>query len=73
MTNRTEAIDQQHENLVALMRGPVMFVAVDQHLKIPRAAIPEDPTKSVAAGEVKFVPFYRVRDNETYTTYFTQT
>jgi uncharacterized protein len=72
MTHRTEAIDEQHEHLVALMRGPVLMVAVDQHVKIPRAAIPDDPTKSVAAGEVKFVPFHRVRD-ETYTTYFTQT
>jgi DUF1680 family protein len=73
MTSRTEAIDEQHPDLVALMRGPVMMVAVDQNVKIPRASIPEDPAKGVTAGEVKFVPFYRVRDDQTYTTYFTQT
>ena len=72
MSNRTEPIDEQHEQLVALMRGPVLLVAVDQHLKIPRGAIPDDPAKPVAAGEVKFIAFHRVR-NETYTTYFTQT
>ena len=38
---------------------------------IPCSAIPEDPTKPFSAREVKFRPFYRVRD-ETYTTYFTQ-
>jgi DUF1680 family protein len=72
LANRTEPIDDQHPNLVALLRGPLLFVAVDQHLKIPRAAIPEDPSQPIAAGEIKFIPFHRVRGDETYTTYFTQ-
>ena len=72
MTNRLQPIDEQHENLVALMRGPVMLVAVNQELKIPRSAVPEDSSRAITAGEVKFVPFYRVRD-ERYTTYFTMT
>ncbi len=71
MSNRTEAIDEQHPDLVALLRGPLLLVAVDQHLKIPRGSIPDDPTKPIAAGEIRFIPFYRVR-GETYTTYFTQ-
>ena len=71
LRNRTEAIDEQHPQLVALLRGPLLLVAVDQHLKIPRASIPDDPTKPLAAGEIKFMPFHRVR-GETYTTYFTQ-
>ena len=69
MSDRTEPIDEQHPDIVALLRGPVLFVAVDGPLKVPRNAALGG---SLAAGEVRFLPFHQVRD-ETYTTYFTQT
>ena len=72
-TNRTEPIDPQHPDTVALLRGPVLYVAAAGELKIPRAAISDDPaSKTIAAGEVRFLPFHQIRE-QTYTTYFTQT
>jgi len=32
---RTEAIDEQHSNKVALMRGPLMLVALDPQISVP--------------------------------------
>jgi DUF1680 family protein len=73
MTYRTEPIDEQHREVVALLRGPVVYVATPQDLKIPRAALNEDPAKHpIRAGDVKFVPFHAIGD-EAYTMYFAQT
>ncbi len=77
---RAEAIDRQHPNTVALMRGPLMLVAVDPVLKLPRRALSSpDSLKqipyarqtlelSLPASTQQFKPFYLVQD-EAYTTY----
>ncbi len=83
-TFRTEAIDEQHADTVALMRGPLMLVALDPKLEISRSTL-DAPAASkptpfakqsfdLPANQrpVRFVPFYMVGD-ETYTTYFTAT
>ncbi len=83
-TFRTEAIDAQHPDTVALMRGPLMLVALDPKLEIPKSALGGPaalkPTPfarqsfDLPANQrpVRFVPFYTVGE-ETYTTYFTAT
>jgi DUF1680 family protein len=57
--DRTEAIDDRHTDTVALMRGPLMMVAVNA---------PEGMSELTAPG-LRFAPFYTVR-GESYTTYF---
>ena len=57
--DRTEAIDDRHPDTVALMRGPLMMVAVNA----------PDGTPDIAAPGLRFAPFYAVR-SESYTTYF---
>jgi DUF1680 family protein len=83
-TFRAEPIDEQHRDTVALMRGPLMLVALDPKLEIPRSAMgsPDGLKPSPFAKQsfefqqgqrqVRFVPFYTVGE-ETYTTYFTAT
>jgi uncharacterized protein len=80
---RTEPIDDQHRNTVALMRGPLMLVALIPRLrldanslrspealrKIPRAEQTFETT--VFPEKLRFVPFYRVGD-QSYTTYLEQ-
>jgi DUF1680 family protein len=78
---RLEPIDEVHPNTVALMRGPLMLVALDSPLEIPRQSVsaPSQGLKPAAhapvtfelprtPGTQRFVPFYRVQ-NEVYTTY----
>ncbi len=74
LRSRTEAIDEQHPDVVALMRGPVMMVATQNRLQVPRRAVEQmkDVGDVAASQQLKFVPFHRVND-EPYTTYFTQT
>ncbi|MCU1233521.1 MAG: hypothetical protein JWP63_1488 [Candidatus Solibacter sp.] len=57
--DRTQAIDDRHPETVALMRGPLMMVAID-----PPAGTPE-----LTAPGLRLEPFYAVR-SQTYTTYF---
>ena len=57
--DRTEAIDDRHPDTVALMRGPLMMVAVNA----------PDGTPDIAAPGLRFAPFYAVR-GESYATYF---
>jgi hypothetical protein len=77
----TQPIDQQHPNTVALMWGPLMLVALDPPLALPKKSIASSPEglratpyspltfeASREAQKLVFVPFYRVRD-EVYTTY----
>ena len=59
--DRTEAIDDRHADTVALMRGPLMMVAVNA----------PDGMPDLAAPGLRFAPFYTVR-GEKYTTYFKQ-
>ena len=78
---RLEPIDEQHPNTVALMWGPLMLVALDPPLELPRNSITTSPEGLKATAyspltfevsrtpeKLLFVPFYRVRD-EVYTTY----
>ena len=57
--DRTEAIDDRHTDTVALMRGPLMMVAVNAPEGMPELGAPG----------LRFAPFYAVR-GEKYTTYF---
>src|SRR5208282_4352661 len=76
----TASIDDQHRDIVALMRGPVMLVALDPKLEVPQKILGSldslKPTGQAPGSyelpapntKLRFVPFYSVRD-ETYTTY----
>jgi uncharacterized protein len=79
---RREPIDEQHPDTVALMWGPLMLVALDRPLEIPRTSISPESLKPApysslafevqeAPRRLRFLPFYRVQD-EVYTTYFRQ-
>jgi len=64
MSQREEAIDEQHSNLVAIMRGPVMLVAtVEPTVRVTTNDLPQ--------ATAKLMPFYQVKD-EVYTTYLTK-
>lgn len=78
---RVEAIDDLHPDVVALMRGPVMYVAIDPPLSLftAKLSMPGDLRaiagqrqtwmRRVQGQEIVFVPFYKIR-NESYNTYF---
>jgi len=79
-----QPVDDQHPNMVALMWGPLMLVALDPSLELPKDSIATSPEGlraspyspltfevSRKADKLPFVPFYRVRD-EVYTTYIQQ-
>lgn len=78
---RTEAIDEQHPETVALMRGPVQYVALNppgnltqDRLPLPsslKQTAPEVFTENYAGHQLIFVPLYRIQ-TETYTAYFTR-
>jgi uncharacterized protein len=80
---RSEAIDQQHPETVALMWGPLMLVALDPQVRIPAEAtsaprglkpVPQTPQAfdlEAPVSKVRFVPFYTIK-GETYTTYLHQ-
>jgi uncharacterized protein len=81
---RTEAIDDQHPNTVALMRGPLMMVALDPQLALTASASEPAPAfKPVpfaaqtfempgSSATIRFAPFYTVGDRS-YTTYLQKT
>ena len=81
MAFSTASIDDQHRDIVALMRGPVMLVALDPRLEVPQKMLSSldslKPTGQARGSfelpapnaKLRFVPFYNVGD-ETYTTYF---
>lgn len=75
MRFRTEAIDDKHEETVAVLRGPLVYVEMN-----PRTDVsPLDPLEKrtvfgngyYRGGEGVHAPFYFVRE-ESYTTYFTK-
>ncbi|HXJ91824.1 MAG TPA: beta-L-arabinofuranosidase domain-containing protein [Terriglobia bacterium] len=77
---RTEAIDDHHPNTVAVMRGPLMMVALDPQLTLragasePAPALKPVPSASQtfevpgSTQSIRFAPFYTVGD-QSYTTY----
>jgi len=78
---RSEPIDAQHPKSVALMRGPLMLVALEPQFGLPQGALAGQgafqPVPGLAqtfdlqsaGGRVRFKPFYRVQE-EIYSTYF---
>jgi DUF1680 family protein len=73
-TFRTEAIDDLHPNIAALMRGPTMYVALNPKLGRARQKLSPSALKQIApqayiANDTVFVPFNHV-ENEAYDTYF---
>ncbi len=79
LTFRTEPVDEHHPQLVALMRGPLMLVALTPDVKLPSRAVAQGGLKptphttlsfelQAPQDQVRFVPFYTVKD-EMYTTY----
>jgi len=82
-TFRTEPIDDRSPNTVALMRGPLMLVALGPQSKLPRELLnpPQGFTPVLHAAQtfelattpanLRFAPFYAVND-QTYTSYLEQ-
>jgi uncharacterized protein len=78
---RTEPIDEQHPTIVALMRGPVQYVALNPspQLDRDRLTLPaglkqisaQSFVENYSGNQVVFVPLHSVR-NETYTSYFSR-
>ncbi|HEX8524786.1 MAG TPA: beta-L-arabinofuranosidase domain-containing protein [Tepidisphaeraceae bacterium] len=65
---RQEKVDEQHENMVALVRGPVLMVGVSEGVKAPQGVGDELLKEAKGLGMVRFKPFYEVGE-ETYVTY----
>jgi DUF1680 family protein len=78
-TFRTEPIDDLHPETVALMRGPVQYVALNptpqlsaERLTLPiglRQIGPQSFVENYSGNQIIFIPLHQVQ-NETYTTYF---
>jgi DUF1680 family protein len=80
---RGEPIDDLHPNIVALMRGPLMLVALDPPDGLEKRPLPiyegftalgpgaDAWARNDGGQQIVFVPFYQVQ-NEQYTTYFTR-
>jgi len=74
---RTEPVDDQHPNTVALMHGPLMLVALDPSLKLDTKSLDSERSKpgetlgvATLPETLRFAPFYRVGE-QSYTTYST--
>ncbi|SEG52969.1 hypothetical protein SAMN05421819_3328 [Bryocella elongata] len=78
---RMEAVDEQHPDTVALMRGPVQYVAIEgaKQAQPGRRVLPaslkpsgaDTFTETVAGISTVYVPLHRIV-NQTYTAYFTK-
>ena len=78
---RTEPIDELHPETVALMRGPVQYVALNPTAELghDRLALPsglkqigaQSFVENYAGNQVVFIPLHQIQ-NETYTTYFSK-
>jgi DUF1680 family protein len=67
----TLAVDQQHPDLVAFMKGPLMLAGIQPDItpdKVP-ALTEKGYQAPYKGGSMLFKPFYQVHD-EVYTTYF---
>ena len=75
MRFRTEAIDDQHPETVAVLRGPLVYVEMNPRSELSPLDALEKRTVFgdgfYRGGESVHAPFYFVRE-ESYTTYFTQ-
>lgn len=74
MGNRLEAINAQHPDTVALVRGPlVLFPVGEQRVPLTRAqllAVRREGSETWVAGTQQFTPFTSIGDRE-YSTYLT--
>ncbi len=79
---RLEPIDEEHPDVVALMWGPLMLVALDPPLELPKNSVSPEGLKLVSyssltfeaqrvPGRLRFMPFYRLQ-GEVYSTYIQQ-
>ena len=83
---RAEPIDDLHPGIVAIMRGPVMMVAINPPENLERTALALDGReggframaqqsgawmRTEHGRQIVFMPFHEVQ-NERYTTYFTR-
>jgi DUF1680 family protein len=78
---RTEPIDEQHPTTVALMRGPVQYVALNPspQLDRDRLTLPaslkqlaaQSFVENYSGNQIVFVPLHSVQ-SETYTSYFSR-
>jgi len=78
---RTESVDDQHPDTVALMRGPVQYVAIEgaKQAQPGRSVLPANLkssgadtfTETVNGVSTVYVPLHRIV-NQTYTAYFTK-
>jgi len=78
---RTEPIDELHPDTVALMRGPVQYVALNptKELRQDRLTLPfslkqlgpQSFVENYAGRQIVFIPLHQVQ-SETYTTYFSK-
>lgn len=73
---RFESIDDKHPDIVALMRGPVQYVALNAPAGFPHLAAPADlrtagPEVFTAPNGSVYVPLYRTGNN-IYTSYFSR-
>jgi uncharacterized protein len=78
---RVAAVDERHSNTVALLRGPLMMVALDPVLKVDASSLNSPAQRTggagnaapmelrTAASNVRFVPFYEVGERQ-YTAYW---
>lgn len=75
---RLQKIDDQHPDIVALMRGPLMMVALQPSVTIAEKSVLEVSNRAEGSSgtyematvsqKLRFIPFYKVGDEE-YTTY----
>lgn len=72
---RTEAIDDRNSDTVALMRGPVQYVALaSESLRLPanlKQTRPQRFVEDYAGRQVEFVPLHQVQE-AAYTSYFSR-
>jgi uncharacterized protein len=80
---RGEAIDDLHSSVVAIMRGPLMLVAIDPPDGLEKRPLSIEEgfralgqranawAQDLHGRPIVFIPFYEVQ-NEQYTTYFTR-
>ena len=78
---RTEPIDEQHPTTVALMRGPIQYVALNPSPQLDRdrltlpAGLKQTSAQSFVENysgiQIVFVPLHSIQ-NETYTSYFSR-
>ena len=73
MPLRLEAIDREHPNTVALMRGPLVLFALAENPQLTRKQVLTVENESSGrwrTGDVKFAPFFAIEEQR-YSTYLT--